>query len=61
MGAVSGFVLTLLYVILSVFSIIDVPNRFSFAIKISGLVIGLNLAGALFYWWAETRRKRMLG
>ena len=61
LASVSGFVMTLLYVILSVFPNIDVPNRFSFAIKISGVVIGLNLAGALFFWRAETRRKRMLG
>ena len=54
-----GFIMTLLYVILSVFPIIDVPDRFSFTIKISGLVIGLNLAAALFYWRAETRRKRV--
>ena len=60
-AAASGFVMTLLYVILSVFPIIDVPNRFLFAAKISGVVIGLNLAGALFYWQAETRRKRVLG
>ena len=61
LAAVSGFLMTLLYVILSVFPIIDVPNRFSFAIKISGLVIGLNLAAALFFWRAETQRKRVLG
>jgi amino acid transporter len=59
-AAVSGFAMTLLYVVLSVFPIINVPNRLEFAIKISGLVIGLNLAGALFYWRAETRRKRAL-
>ena len=58
-AAMSGFAMTLLNVILSVFPIIDVPNRLSFAIKISGLVIGLNLAGALFYWRAETRRTRL--
>ncbi len=58
-AAVSGFAMTLLYVILSVFPIIDVPNRMSFTIKISAVVIGLNLAGALFYWRAETRRKRV--
>jgi amino acid transporter len=60
-AAVSGFAMTLLYIVLSVFPIIDVPNRLAFAVKISGLVIGLNLAGALFYWRAETRRKRVLG
>jgi hypothetical protein len=60
-AAASGFAMTLLYVILSVFPIIDVPDRWSFAIKISGVVIGLNVAAALFYWRAETRRKRVLG
>ena len=60
-AALSGFAMTLLNVILSVFPIIDVPNRLSFAIKISGVVIGLNLAGALFFWRAETRRKRERG
>jgi amino acid transporter len=59
--AASGLAMTLLYVVLSVFPIIDVPNRLLFAIKISGVVIGLNVAGALFYWRAETRRKRPLG
>jgi amino acid transporter len=60
-AAVSGFAMTLLYVILSVFPIIDVPNPSVFAAKIGGAVIGLNVAGALFYWRAETRRKRVLG
>ena len=60
-AAASGFLMTLLNMVLSIFPIIDVPNRFSFAIKISGVVIGLNLAGALFYWRAQTRRKLLLG
>jgi len=60
-AAASGFVMTLLYVILSVFPIIDVPTRLSFAIKVSGVVVGLNLAAALFFWRAETRRRRALG
>ena len=60
-AAVSGFLMTLLNMVLSVFPIIDVPNPLSFAIKISGVVIGLNLAGALFFWRAKARRKRQLG
>ncbi len=60
-AAVSGFAMTLLNVTLSVFPIIDVPNPLSFAIKISGVVIGLNVAAALFFWRAEDRRKRLLG
>jgi hypothetical protein len=50
--------MTLLYVVLSLFPIIDVPNRLSFTIKITGVVVGLNVAGALFYWRADSRRKR---
>jgi glutamate:GABA antiporter len=60
-ASTSGFAMTLLYVILSVFPIINVPNRPLFAAKIGGVVIGLNLAGALLYWRADTRRKRALG
>jgi hypothetical protein len=51
----------LLYVVLSVFPIINVPNRALFAAKIGGVMIGLNLAGALFYWRADTRRERAFG
>jgi amino acid transporter len=60
-ASLSGFAMTLLYVILSLFPIIDVPNRWLFTVKIGGVVLGLNLAGALFYWRADLRRKRMLG
>ena len=54
----SGFAVTLLYVVLSVVPIIDVASWLSFAIKISSVVIGLNLVGvALFY---RARRKKAL-
>jgi amino acid transporter len=56
-AAASGFFMTLLYVVLSVFPILDVPNRWVFTLKIGGVVAGLNLAGALFYWRAERRRR----
>jgi glutamate:GABA antiporter len=57
-AAASGFAMTLLNMVLSVFPIIDVPNPLLFAIKISAVAIGLNLAGALLYWRGDTRRKR---
>ena len=60
-AAASGFAMTFLNVVLSVFPIIDVTNPLVFAIKIGGLVIALNLAGALLYWRGETRRKHELG
>lgn len=59
-AAASGFAMTLLYVVLSLFPIIHVPNRLAFTLKIGAVVIGLNLAAALFYWRAQTRRNRSL-
>ncbi|HEY4307390.1 MAG TPA: APC family permease [Gemmatimonadaceae bacterium] len=55
-AAASGFVVTLLYVILSIFPIIDVESWTSFAVKISGVVIGLNLVGAALFYNARRRR-----
>jgi glutamate:GABA antiporter len=57
-AAASGFAMTLLYVVLSVVPIIDVPNPFLFAAKICGVIIGFNVAGALFFWRADAWRKR---
>ena len=59
-AAASGFAMTLLNVVLSLFPIIDVPNPVLFGLKIGGLVLGLNSAAALFYWRADARRKRVL-
>ena len=50
MAAVSGFGMTLLCVVLSVFPIINVPNRMSFTLKLTGTVVGANALGALIYW-----------
>ena len=47
--------MTLLYVVLSIFPIIDVASWRSFAVKISGVVIGLNLVGAALFWNAPRR------
>ena len=55
-ASVSGFLVTALYVVLSVFPIIDVTSWLSFAIKISGVVIGLNVVGALLFWNARRHR-----
>jgi amino acid transporter len=50
-AAVSGFLMTLLYVVLSVFPIIDVPNPWVFTVKIVALVGGLQCAGSVYYRW----------
>jgi hypothetical protein len=60
-AAVPGFAVTFVCTVLSVFPIIDVLNRALFAAKIGGVVSGFNLAGAMLYWRANTRRKRVLG
>ena len=44
-SAVSGFVVTLLYVVLSIFPIIDVRSWTSFGGKISAVIVGANLLG----------------
>jgi amino acid transporter len=55
-ASVSGFAVTLLYVVLSIFPIIDVTSWLSFAVKISSVVVGLNLVGIGLYWNAKRRR-----
>jgi len=57
-AAASGFAMTLLNVVTSVYPIVDVPSKMVFALKIVGVMAGLNLAAALFYWRADVRRKQ---
>lgn len=49
LAAGSGFGMTLLYVTLSILPIIQVESRGLFALKISGLIVAANLAGAVLY------------
>jgi amino acid transporter len=58
LAALSGLSMTLLYVVLSVFPIIDVQNGVAFTAKISAVIIGSNALGAAFFWNAQRRRKR---
>lgn len=55
-AAVSGLAMTVLYAALSIFPIVAVKNAASFTAKVSGIVIAVNLAGALFYLRASKRR-----
>jgi amino acid transporter len=48
-AAVSGFGMTLLCVVLSVFPIIDVPNPWNFTLKVGGTVAGMNVLGFTIY------------
>jgi amino acid transporter len=55
-SAVSGFLMTLLYVALSVVPIIQVESRLMFAIKISGLIVVTNILGLGIYLMAKKRQ-----
>jgi len=56
-ASLSGFLMTLLYVTLSVFPIIQVESQATFTAKISGVIIGANIIGAVIFILAEKRRK----
>ena len=45
----SGFIVTLLFVVLSIFPVIDVPNPASYAWKTVAVVVGANVLGGVFY------------
>ncbi|MEP7149336.1 MAG: amino acid permease [Acidobacteriota bacterium] len=57
-AALSGFLMTLLFVILSLVPIIQVENRLSFALKIGGLIVITNLVGFAVYVSAKRRTTR---
>jgi amino acid transporter len=59
--ALSGFLMTLLYVALSIVPIIEVESRALFALKISGLILITNILGAAIYLAAGRRRVRRAG
>jgi glutamate:GABA antiporter len=48
-AATSGFLMTLLYIVLSIFPIIDVPSWWSFGAKIGGVVVAGNVVGMLVF------------
>jgi glutamate:GABA antiporter len=58
LAAASGFLMTLLYVALSIFPIIDVKNNFSFTVKIAGVIIAANILGGGIFVAARARRSR---
>jgi glutamate:GABA antiporter len=55
-AALSGFTMTLLYVVLSVFPIIEVGNVKSFTLKVTLVILASNALGAAFFWRARARR-----
>jgi glutamate:GABA antiporter len=57
-AAASGFLMTLLYVTLSVFPIIDVKSNFTFTLKITAVIIAANIVGAGIFSAARAKRRR---
>lgn len=57
-AAVSGFLMTLLYVVLSIFPIIDVESSWKYSLKIAIVVLGANGLGCAIY---RTGARRQLG
>ena len=52
-GAVSGFLMTLLYIVLSIFPIVDVQSSWEYSAKTAGGIIGANLLGIAIYRWGR--------
>jgi glutamate:GABA antiporter len=57
LASASGLAVTVLYSILSIFPIIDVPSWQLFAMKVGGIVVGTNLLGAGIYTLAARRAR----
>ncbi len=57
-AAVSGLLVTLLFVILSIFPIIDVGSSWRYSVKIAGVVLGMNLFGCILYSVGRHKRTR---
>jgi glutamate:GABA antiporter len=57
MAAASGFLMTLLYVVVSVIPIVEVKSHASFTAKVSGVIIAANMVGAAIFLLAEKRRR----
>ena len=49
LAAVSGFLMTLVYVVLSIFPIIDVESSWGYSLKIATVVLGANVLGWILY------------
>jgi glutamate:GABA antiporter len=60
LAAISGFLMTLLYVVLSIFPIIDVESSWGYCLKIAAVVLGANFVGWMIYR-AGRRRSRTIG
>ena len=56
-AAVSGFLVTLLYLVLSIFPIIEVQDTARYSIKTASVILGANVIGMALYWWRSRSRE----
>ncbi|HEX4621538.1 MAG TPA: hypothetical protein VH208_08225, partial [Myxococcaceae bacterium] len=54
-AALSGLLMSLLYLALAIVPIIEVSSRWLFALKISGFIVAANLAGLAIFLTASRR------
>ena len=59
LAAASGLLVTLLFVALSIFPIIDVDNSWRYSLKIAGAVSAANLLGGMIYRAGQRKRNRI--
>jgi glutamate:GABA antiporter len=57
-AAASGLLVTLLFVALSIFPIIDVDSSWRYSLKIAGVVLGANILGWMIYRAGQRKRAR---
>jgi glutamate:GABA antiporter len=60
LAALSGFLMTLLYVVLSIFPIVDVQSSWGYSLKIAGVVLGANVLGWAIYRAGQRRMHRVM-
>jgi len=61
LASVSGFLMTLLFVVLSVFPIIEVQNRAAFTFKVTAVIVLSNVFGAGLYLLGRRRARTGVG
>ena len=59
-AAASGLLVTLLFVALSIFPVIDVDSSWRYSLKIAGVVLGANLFGWIIYRTGQRKRVRTI-
>ena len=60
LAAISGFLMTLAFVVLSILPIVQVASWWSFALKISTVIVATNAIGIAIFLRARTRTRRRL-